>query len=176
MKNQIIITALLLLTAFSSCKKDAKEPEVSLAAGATVTAGLYGFDGGTSGKFSSTKAGITQVTAAGITTFSISAIKDGSNESFTLIILKKITTTGKISFGSALSNGGMIISKDYTKPADQALNYSSDRNSRLMQGGGEINVTKLDGNEIEGTFTAICFNNAEKEAFAEQGTFKGTIK
>lgn len=176
MTTRLLTGMILLMITFSACKKDKKEPEVSLAAGATVTAERYGFDGGTIGKFSSTKAGITQVTAAGITTFSITAIRDGGNESFTLIILKKITSTGKISFGSALSNGGMIISKDYTKVADPALTYSSDRNSKLMQGGGEINITKLDGNEIEGTFNAICFNNAEKEAYAEQGTFKGTIK
>jgi hypothetical protein len=175
MKNQLIIAALCIATCFSSCKKEDKEPEVSLAAGATVTASSYGFDGGNSGKFSSTKAGIVQVTVGGITTFTISAIKDGSNESIALVILKKISTTGKVSFGPALSNGGLIISKDYNKPADLSLNYSSDNSSRLMQGGGEINVTKLEGNNIEGTFSAVCFNNAEKESFVEQGTFKGTI-
>ena len=174
--KKLITTALVLLIAFTSCKKE-EETEIAATGGnATVTAGLYGFDGNNAGKFSSTKAGITQVTAAGITTFSITAIKDNSNESITIILLKKITATGKISFGSALANGAMVISKDYTKPADLSLNYSSDRNSRLMTGGGEVNITKLDGDKVEGTFYGICFNNAEKESFVEQGSFSGSIK
>lgn len=159
-----------------SCKKDDKKDTDTTAGNATVTMDNYGFDGGSSGKFSSTKAGITQVTASGITTFTVTAIKDDSNESISIIVLQKITATGKINFGPSLNNGGFILSKDYTKPGDLALNYSSDRNSKRMQGGGELNITKLDGNNIEGTFSAVCFNNAEKEAFAEQGSFKGTIK
>lgn len=174
--KKLMIASLLLIMGFTSCKKDDdKEPEIAAGA-ATVSANLYGFDGGNSGKFSSTKAGITQVTAGGVTTFTVTAIKDNSNESITLILLKKITATGKISFGSALANGGMIISKDYTKASDLSLNYSSDRNSKTMTGGGEVVITKLDGDKVEGTFYGVCFNNAEKEAFVEQGSFSGTIK
>ncbi|MHA4896767.1 hypothetical protein ACXZ1K_18605 [Pedobacter sp. PWIIR3] len=174
--KKLITGSLVMLIAFASCKKDETTAALTASGSATVTAERFGFDGATIGKFSSTKAGITQVTAAGVTTFSVTAIKDGGTESITIIILKKITSTGKISFGSALSNGGMIISKDYTKPADLSLNYSSDRNSKLMTGGGEINITKLDGDKVEGTFTGICFNNAEKESYVEQGSFSGTIK
>ena len=174
--KKLITGSILLLIAFMSCKKDETTSAVTGSGSATVTAERYGFDGATTGKFSSTKAGITQVTAAGVTTFSVTAIKDGGTESITIIILKKITSTGKISFGSALANGGMIISKDYTKASDLSLNYSSDRNSKTMTGGGEIVITKLDGDKVEGTFNGVCFNNAEKEAYVEQGSFSGTIK
>ena len=170
--KKLITSALVLLIAFTSCKKD-EETEISATGGnATVTAGLYGFDGNNAGKFSSTKAGITQVTAAGITTFSITAIKDNSNESITIILLKKITATGKISFGSALANGAMVISKDYTKPADLSLNYSSDRNSRLMTGGGEVNITKLDGDKVEGHFMASVSTMQKKNLSLNKGLFQ----
>jgi len=167
-----ILTVAVLFT--SACKKDNSNVTTTGAA-ATVTAGNYGFDGSASlGKFSSTKAGITQTTAAGITTFTISAIKDGSNESISLVLLKK-AAVGKVQFGPTLANGGIIISKDYTKAGDGAVNYSTD-NSGTMAGGGEVNFTKVDGNSVEGTFYAVAYNNARKEAFVEQGTFKGSIQ
>jgi hypothetical protein len=169
--------SLLILIAISSCKKNEADATATTAAGAaTVTASNYGFDGGSSGKFSATKAGITQITVGGVTTFTISAIKDGSNEAITLILLKKVTTTGKTQFSVALNNGGITLSKDYTKPADQTLNYTTDRGTSTARGGGEINVTKLDGNTIEGTFTAVAYNSAGKESFVEQGAFSGTIQ
>jgi hypothetical protein len=174
MKKLLITVLTLSALSISACKKD-KADETATGGSATVTAGNYGFDGNSSlGKFSSTKAGITQVSAGGITTFSVTAIKDGSNESITIILLKP-AALGKVQFGPSLSNGGIIISKDYTKAADGTLNYSTD-NSGAMQGGGEVNFTKVDGSNVEGTFYAVAYNNARKEAFAEQGTFKGTIK
>jgi len=168
--------ALVLVVIFAAgCKKSTNDPTGGGTGGAaTVTASVYGFDGGNSGKFSSTKAGMTQTTLAGITTFSISAIKDGSNESITIILFKK-AAVGKTTIGSAVDNGGIVLSKDYTKPADLSLKYSTDNNGK-MQGGGEVNITKVDGNNVEGTFYAVAYNSSGKEAFAEQGSFKGTIK
>ncbi|GAB2683766.1 hypothetical protein GCM10027037_00950 [Mucilaginibacter koreensis] len=176
MKKLTMAVLLLAVLGTAACKKDKDEDTSASATGAaaTVTAGNYGFDGGSSGKFSSTKAGMTQVTAAGITTFSISAIKDGSNESISIVLLKKVAV-GKYALGPSQSNGGIIISKDYTKAADGTMNYSTD-NSGTMAGGGEVNITKVDGSSVEGTFYAIAYNSARKESFAEQGSFKGTIK
>jgi len=176
MKKLILNTLAIALLFTAACKKDNTTNDITTAGGAaTVTAGNYGFDGSASlGKFSSTKAGITQATAAGITTFNVTAIRDGGNESITLILLKK-AAVGKVQFGPTLGNGGIIISKDYTKAGDGALNYSTD-NSGAMSGGGEVNFTKVDGNSVEGTFYAVAYNNARKEAFVEQGSVKGTIK
>lgn len=174
MKKAILSILTMAVIFTTACKKDDTSNPNTSGGAATVTAGNYGFDGSASlGKFSSTKAGITQTTAAGITTFTVTAIKDGSNESITLILLKK-AAVGKLQLGHALGNGGIIISKDYTKAGDGALNYSTD-NSGTMAGGGEVNFTKVDGNSVEGTFYAIAYNNARKEAFVEQGSFKGTI-
>lgn len=174
MKKLSNIALILFIGFTSACKKSKEDPNGSGGL-ATVTASAYGFDGSSSlGKFSSTKAGITQTTLAGITTFTISAIKDGSKESITIILFKK-AAVGKTTIGSSLDNGGIELSKDYTKPADLELRYSTDNNGR-MQGGGEVNITKVDGNYVEGTFYAVAYNNSKKEAFAEQGTFKGNIK
>ncbi|TDO21306.1 hypothetical protein [Pedobacter duraquae] len=175
MKKSMLTVIAMAMLFMTSCKKDNSENPAATGGAATVTAGNYGFDGSASlGKFSSTKAGITQTTVAGITTFSISAIKDGTNESITIILLKK-AAVGKVQLGSSLSNGGIIISKDYMKAADGSVNYSTD-NSGAMTGGGEVNITKVDGNSVEGTFYAIAYNNARKEAFVEQGTFSGKIQ
>ena len=175
MKKAILslLAAAVLFT--TACKKEDNNGGTATGGAATVTADNYGFDGSASlGKFSSTKAGITQVSAAGITSFSVTAIKDGSNESITIVLLKP-AAVGKLQLGPSLSNGGIIISKDYTKAGDGALNYSTD-NSGTMAGGGEVNFTKVDGKTVEGTFYAIAYNNARKEAFVEQGSFKGTIQ
>ena len=178
MKKLTLSVLMLMAAIVTSCKKDSDNSS-SASGAATVTAGNYGFDSSASlGKFSSTKAGITQTTVAGVTTFTISAVKDGSNESITLVLLQKVTAVGKITFGSSQSKGGLILSKDYTKPADASVNYSTDRNSgfNTSTGGGELNVTKLDGNKIEGTFYAVCYNGNGREAFVEQGSFSGTIQ
>jgi hypothetical protein len=179
--NYALLIAAAILT-FSSCKKNNNDPSnggtsgTNGAGAATVTAANYGFDGQSGGKFSSTKAGIIQQTVAGVTTFAISAIKDGSNEAITITVLHKISATGKFTFGPAESNGGIIITKDYTKPADPGLNYSTNNSGSSSTGGGEINVTSLNGNNIEGTFYVVAYNGKGSAAFAEQGTFKGTIK
>lgn len=176
MTKKITIMLIILATGFLSCKKEKSDNADSGNGSATVTATNYGFDGGSSGKFSSTKAGIIQTTVAGQSTFAITAIKDGSNESMTITVLKKVASTGKITFGPSQNNGGIVLSKDYTKPGDGLLNYSTDNSGSGIVGGGEINVTALNGNAVEGTFYAVAFNSRGDKAFAEQGTFKGTIK
>lgn len=178
MKKTILTLLALSVLAISACKKTTNNDtgNVTGSGTATVSANNYGFDGGNSGKFSSTKAGIIQTSVGGITSFSISAIKDGSNESITIIVLKKITGTGRISFSPSDNNGGITISKDYTKPGDPALNYSTDQGTGSKSGGGEINITSLNGNQVEGTFYATAYNANGSVAFAEQGSFKGTIK
>lgn len=175
MKKSIFNILTLVVLFASACKKDNKENPTATGGAATVTAGNYGFDGSASlGKFSSTKAGITQLSAQGITTFTVTAIKDGGNESITIILLNK-AAVGKVQLGPALSNGGIIISKDYTKAGDGAINYSTDKSGN-MAGGGEVNFTKVDGKSVEGTFYAVAYNNARKEAFVEQGSFSGKIQ
>lgn len=178
MKKATIGVLTVMMFVLASCKKDKNTTTPGGATGgsATVTAGNYGFDGAASlGKFSSTKAGITQLTAAGITTFSVSAISDGGNQSITIVLTQK-AAVGRVAIGSSLSNGGIVISKDYSKPGDLTLNYSTDRDGNGKQGGGEVNITKVDGSNVEGTFYAVAYNSAGKEAFVEQGAFKGTIK
>jgi hypothetical protein len=176
--SKTLYIILALAATLGACKKDdTTTPTTTGGGSATVTAGNYGFDGSASlGKFNSTKAGITQTTVAGITTFTVSAIKDGSNEAITIIVLQKVSATGKITFGPSLSNGGITITKDYTKPADRAVNYNTDQNATNgTKGGGEINITKISGNSVEGTFYAVAHNSTGAEAFVEQGTFTGTI-
>jgi hypothetical protein len=178
MKNRMksLSLCLVFVMALGACKKDSTtSPANTTCASATVTASGYGFDGQNSGKFSSTKAGITQTTVAGLTTFTISAIIDGGNTSIGIVVLQKITTTGKIAFSPSLNNGGITISKDYTQPSDRTMNYTTDQNSATVKGGGEINITKISGTSVEGTFTAVAHNSAGAEAFIEQGTFSGTI-
>lgn len=168
---------LAVAATLGACKKDEiKATGTTSGTSAKVSASLYGFDGGNSGKFTSTKASITQVTAGGLSTFTVSAIRDGGNEIISIVALKKITATGKIAFGPSITNGLITISKDYTKLSDLSASYTTDKsNPNGVKGGGELNVTKLDGNTIEGTFYAIAYNSAGKEAFVEQGTFSGTI-
>ena len=173
MKKLILSALALMLLVTTACKKS-NDDNVTAAGSATVSATRYGFDGGTAGAFKSTKAGITEVSAAGITTFSVTAIRDGGTESITIILLKK-AAVGKYILGPSQSNGGIIISKDYTKPGDAALNYSTDK-SGAMQGGAEVNITKLDGTTVEGTFYIVAYNSTGKEAYAEQGSFSGKIQ
>ncbi|MEE1944518.1 hypothetical protein VRU48_05320 [Pedobacter sp. KR3-3] len=179
MKNYFYLMMAVCTLFFTACKKNTDSPEEPATGGgsATLTASNYGVDGTASGKFSATKAGITQTTVAGVTTFAISAIKDGSNESINIIVPRKITATGKITFVyNDSSNGGITFSKDYTKPADGALNYKTDAFNSTTKGGGELNITKLDGSKIEGTFYFVAINANGKEAWAENGAFSGTIK
>lgn len=177
MKKLTFGVLILILSVATACKKNNNDEPTATGGAATVTAGNYGFDGSASlGKFSSTKAGITQTTVNGLTTFAISAIKDGSNESISIVLLQKITAVGKITFTYNGGTGGIVLSKDYTKPADLTLNYSTERFSATGKGGGEINITKLDGNTVEGTFYAVAYNSLGKESFIEQGSFSGKIQ
>ena len=175
--KKITVGMMMLIAVLSACKKDKTDPDNATGGNATVTASNYGFDNGSSGKFSSTTAGIAQTNlpaVAGIdpSTFSITAIKDGTKESLSIIVFKKVTATGVIKFGAKLNgNGGATLTKDYTKPSDKELNYSTDN----ATGGGELNITKIDGKNVEGTFYFVAFNSTGKQAFAEQGTFKGVI-
>lgn len=177
MKNYFYLMVTICTILFASCKKDETEENTAASAG-TLTATNYGFDGlGSAGKFTSTKAGITQTTVAGVTTFAVSAIRDGGNESISIVVPRKIATTGKITFvDNDASAGGITISKDYTKPADGALNYKTNASSSTTKGGGELNITKFDGDKIEGTFYFIAINSNGKEAWAENGSFSGTLK
>ena len=178
MRKALILMLSVSLLIVASCKKDNNEEPSTTGGSGTLTATNYGFDSnGTAGKFTSTKLGITQTTAAGITVFALSAIKDGSNESISIIVNRKIATTGKITFVyNDSSNGGITFSKDYTKPADGSLNYKTDASNSTTKGGGELNITKFDGDKIEGTFNFVAINANGKEAWAENGSFSGTIK
>lgn len=176
MKKTLIIAFVVSGLLLGGCKKDKNNDDVSGGSG-TVTAENYGVDGGAASKFTSSKAGITQTTVGGISTFTITAIKDGSNECITAVVLHKITGTETINLIYNNAEGsGITFSKDYTKPADAALNYKTTNTSSTMKGGGELKITKLDGDKVEGTFYFVAINNAGKEAWAEQGKFSGTIK
>jgi hypothetical protein len=168
---------MLVAGMFGACKKDDSADPVHTSGGsATLTANLYGFDGGTGAKYTSSKAGITQAIVQGDTTFTISAIKDGSNECITIVALHGITSTGKITFVyNDSSNGGITFSKDHTKPMVDSLNYKTSGYSANTKGGGELNITKIDGKKVEGTFYFIAVNNKGQEAWAENGSFSGTI-
>lgn len=177
MKKLTIGALVLMLFITTACKKNNSDGAGATGGSATLTAGNYGFDGNAGlGKFSSTKVGITQTTVNGVNTFTVSAIKDGSNESINIVLLQKITATGKITLTYNGGLGGITLSKDYTKPPDLTLNYSTERYSATGKGGGEVNITKLDGNTIEGTFYAIAYNSTGKESFVEQGAFSGKIQ
>ena len=85
----LAIIALLIAVAGISCKKDDATPGGGTGS-ATVTASLYGYDGTSGSAFKSTAAGIVKV--GNILT--LTAIKDGTTESIT-IILPNVTGTGK---------------------------------------------------------------------------------
>lgn len=168
-----VVSSLLL----GGCKKDKNNNDETSASNGTVTAERYGVDGGATNKFTSSKAGITQTTVNGVSTFTLTAIKDGSNECITAVILHKITGPETIDLIYNNREGsGIIFSKDYTKPADAALNYKTTNTSSTMKGGGELKITKLSGDKVEGTFYFVAINSAGKEAWAENGTFSGVIK
>jgi hypothetical protein len=173
MKN-LLLSTLLITALLFGCKKDSGTKSSTGVAG-TMTASAYGFDGGNSGKFTSSATGIVKVSSGGMTVITISGIRDGGKESISIVLLKDVTTTGGIKLGSAYTNGGISITKDYTKPTDQTQTYSTDNDAPNMTGGGEVVVTKIDGKTMEGTFSFVAHNSAGKEAYAEQGTFKGTI-
>ncbi len=169
-KGAILLAMVVAVTGISSCKKDSNTTGAS--GKATVEASLYGFDGTGGTTFKSTAAGIVQVG----TLWTLTAVKDGSNESIT-IVLPNVTGTGTFDLLQDNANGnGAIMAKDYTKPADGALNYSTDLPATGgMKGGGEVKITALTSTSAEGTFYIVAHNSAGKDAFVENGTFKGTL-
>jgi hypothetical protein len=171
-KGAIILLTLIAATAVSCKKDDDNNVDNPTGGSATVTASNYGFDGTGGAEFKSTAAGMVKVG----TIFTLTAIKDGTNQSIT-IILPKVGATGKYDLleGNADGNGA-IMSKDYKSPADGTLNYTTDAVVAAgMRGGGEVNFTKLTATEAEGTFYIIAHNSAGKEAFVESGKFTGKI-
>lgn len=167
-----VVSGLLL----GGCKKDKKDDEVS-SGSSTVKVERLGIGSGAYSQFTSTKAGIAQVTAGGVTVFTITAIKDGSNECITAVINHKITATGTIDLSYNNTEGsGITYAKDYTKPADAALNYKTTNYGTAYKGGGRLVITKLDGDKVEGDFSFSAYNSAGESAWAENGTFSGTIK
>jgi len=162
----------------SSCSKEKKNTATATPAStgypATMKTNNYGFDGGGGSPFSSTAAGIVQTSVS----FSITGIKDGTNESINIVLIG-VADTGTYSLDKDNTAGhGAIISKDYTKPSDLALNYNTTGTEAGTGniGGGQVKITTLTATDAEGTFYIIGYNNAGKAAFAEQGTFKGKIK
>ena len=169
----ILLIAFFTMTLFS-CKKDSTPADAT--GNSAIVTGSYGFDGAAGTVFYSSKAGIIQNTVAGITSFSISAIRDGGNESITIIGFQNITGPTTINFSSSLNNGGTTISKNYNMAADQTINYTTDNNgSAGALGGAQLKVVSYDGTNIEGTFYAVAYNNSGRVAFVEQGTFKGKV-
>ncbi len=170
-KGAIILAFLIAVTGIS-CKKDNSNTPATNAGKATVKANNYGFDGGGGASFSATAAGIVQVGPI----FTLSAIKDGTNQSIS-IVLQNVTGTGTFKLDQDNADGnGAIITKDYSKPSDGTLNYSTDLpSSSGVKGGGEVKITAYSSTHAEGTFYIVAHNSAGKDAFVEQGTFTGTV-
>ncbi|WP_295793444.1 hypothetical protein [Mucilaginibacter sp.] len=169
LKSSIILFA-IVVAGLTSCKKDSTTPKAGVAA--SLTADNYGFDGGGGAAFKSTQAGI--VVAAG--TFTVSAIKDGTTQSMSIVLIGA-TTTGTYSLDQGNTAGnGALITKDYTKPTDNTLSYSTDNDDlHGVKGGGKVVITKFTSTEAEGTFYFTGYNSAGKAGFAEQGKFSGKI-
>ncbi|RWY55768.1 hypothetical protein [Mucilaginibacter gilvus] len=170
LKGAILLAMIVAITGMSSCKKDGTSNPTGVAA--TVKASNFGFDGTGATTFTSTAAGMVKVGNL----LTISAIKDGTTQSIS-IVLSNVTAPGTFSLLQDNADGnGAIISKDYTKPTDTALNYSTDNaSSTSVKGGGEVKITSLTSTTAEGTFYIVAHNAAGKDAFAEQGTFTGKL-
>ena len=170
----LFIGLLMTSLGLTSCTNDDNNNGNNTNGGsATITAENYGFDGSNAGKFSSTAAGIVKTSVAGMTILTISAIKDGGKESINMVLYGDVKVQ-TYTLGSGSQNG-IVIRKDYQNVTDQIMSYSTDNNGTTMNGGGEVKITSLSGNQIEGTFYAVGYNSTKKEAFAEQGKFKGTV-
>lgn len=169
LKLSIIMLALVAIGA-TSCKKDSTTTKTGVAG--SVTADNYGFDGSGGAAFKSTQAGI--VVAGGV--FTVSAIKDGTTQSISIVLIG-VTAAGTYSLDEGNAAGhGALITKDYTKPTDNTLSYTTDSNDgHGMKGGGQVIITKLTSTEAEGTFYFTGYNSAGKAGFAEQGKFSGKI-
>lgn len=171
-----LFAGLFITSVLISCNRNDDEitDENSSGGNATLIADNYGFDGAHLGKFSSTKAGIVRTSASGMTIITISAIRDGGNESINMVLYGDVAVNKTYALGSGSQNG-IVIRKDYQNVTDQAKSYSTDNNGATLTGGGEVKITVVNGNNIEGTFYAIAFNNVKSEGYAEQGKFSGTI-
>jgi len=169
LRSSFILLA-LIVTGITSCKKDSTTPKAGVAA--SVTADNYGFDGSGGAAFKSTQAGI--VSAAGV--FTVTAIKDGTTQSMTIVLIGA-TAAGTYSLDQGNTAGnGAVITKDYTKPTDNTLSYTTDNDDlHGVKGGGKVVITKLTSTEAEGTFYFTGYNSADKAGFAEQGKFSGKI-
>ena len=174
----ILFVGLFTTTILFSCHRndgDDSGNNNNTGGSASLTAERYGFDGNSSaGKFSTTAAGIAKTSVSGMTIITISGIKDGGKESINIVLYGDVAVNKTYALGSGSQNG-IVMRKDYQNVTDQSMSYSTDNNGTLMTGGGEVKITAVNGNQIEGTFVAICHNNSGKEAFAEQGKFTGTI-
>ncbi len=168
----ILITGILLI----SCSSDDNSGSDNPGGGsATLSASHYGFDGGNAGAFNSTQAGIAKTSAAGMTILTISGIRNGGTESINIVLYGDVTAPKTYTLGGG-STDGIVIRKDYQNVTDLSKSYSTDNDGTGgMTGGGEVRITSITGNQIEGTFYAICHNSSGQEAFAEQGTFSGTM-
>lgn len=165
----LLATSLL----FTACKKDDNGSNPT-GGGSTLAAQHYGFDGANAGAFNSTAAGIVKTSAAGITTLAISGIRNGGTESINIILYGDFSVPGTFAVGSGTGNG-IVIRKDYQNVTDFSKSYSTDNDSPTMAGGGEVKITVVNGTHIEGTFYAVAHNSTGSEAYAEQGTFSGTV-
>lgn len=170
--KSLLFSTLLISALLFGCTKDSSSTITGVAG--TMSASSYGFDGSNSGKFTSSAAGIVKATATGTPITTISAIRDGGKESINIVLFKDVTVIGVIKLGPGYTNGGISITKDYTSASDRSIIYTTNNSTTANQGGGEVNITKVDGKNIEGTFYFIAYNSAGNLAFAEQGTFKGT--
>jgi len=171
------IATFISITLASSCSRnddDKNDNGTNTGGSATLTAERYGFDGGSSGKFTSQKAGIVKTSAAGNTILTISAIRDGGSESINMVLYGEPTTNKIYALGNGSQNG-IVIRKDYLNVTDLAKSYSTDNNGNNMTGGGEVKITSVNGKQVEGTFYAVGFNSTKSEAYAEQGKFSGTV-
>ncbi|RFZ92130.1 hypothetical protein D0C36_11850 [Mucilaginibacter conchicola] len=171
-KGALFITMLIAVSAIS-CKKDKSGVDNGTAA-ATVTAGNYGFDGGSKGEFKASTAVLANLNGI----FTMTAVKQSTSEQIT-IALYNINGIGKYSLdpnNNTNVGSAAIISKDFNKAGDAALNYSTGEDGpRGAIGGGEVNITKLTSTEVEGTFYIIAYNNSGQEAFVENGKFSGKL-
>lgn len=180
MKKTLLVAFVVSGLLLGGCKKDKNGDDIP--GNSTLTAGNYGFDGGSSGKFSSTTATFIKsqaTTGGGSTTtnvLTISGTKDGGKEAIVIAIFYTGTlATGNMKLGAAYTSGNVAIIKDNTDP--RATTYSTNNSGTAGGGVAEVVITKVDGDNIEGTFTVFsAYNSSQKQAFAEQGTFSGTIK
>jgi hypothetical protein len=162
---------LLVSVFFFACKKSDTAVKPATGVAAVVTAQSVSFDGAAAIAFNSNTAGIVKVGNL----ITIGAVQDGTTNSIR-IVLSNVTGTGTFSLNKDNNEGnGAIISKDFNKPSDTNLNYSTDNSGGGLTGRGSVTITKLTTTYAEGTFDISSYNNSGKNASATQGTFKGHV-